>query len=280
MFEISWGEIFVVGAVGAAVTGRKDLPAACRLVGSQLGRMVGLLQGARVRADQFTAQNEMKQLQNELRSGLRELDQVRTELAIAASTQGMVGKTLGASTSSANRMTNTSRSQSQSATTAATTMTTSTTMPTTTQPLQRLSVAPPPQTQTQTAMSTTTNNNTIGQMASAAAASQQSQRAPTISISRKLPPVAHTERAVLEDEWEKRGIGFRAKAEQHRSSSIDGSPSGSELLEHLIKQNLIFDQYDRVVGQQDAQLQDRIEGMKEKRRNDKEIKTKEKKKNR
>jgi Sec-independent protein translocase protein TatA len=263
MFEISWGEIFVVGAVGVAVTGRKDLPAACRLVGSQLGRMVGLLQGARARADQFTAQNEMKQLQNELRSGLRELDQVRTELAIAASTQGMVGKTLGASTSSANRMANTSRSQSQSATTAATTMTTTTTTPTTTQPLQRLSVAPPPQTQT---------------VASAAAASQQSPRAPIISMSRKLPPVAHTERAVLEDEWEKRGIGFRAKAEQHRSSSIDGSPSGSELLEHLIKQNLIFDQYDRVVGQQDAQLQDRIEGMKEKRRNDKDRKTKEKKK--
>lgn len=71
------------------VTGRKDLPAACGLVGSQLGCIMGLLQGARARDNQYTAQNERKQLQNESRSGLRELDQVRTELAIAASTQGM-----------------------------------------------------------------------------------------------------------------------------------------------------------------------------------------------
>ena len=36
--SISWGEVIVVGAVGVAITGRKDLPKACRMVGTQIGR--------------------------------------------------------------------------------------------------------------------------------------------------------------------------------------------------------------------------------------------------
>eukprot|EP00536_Pseudo-nitzschia_multiseries_P005858 jgi/Psemu1/191709/e_gw1.118.116.1 len=87
MFDVSWGEIAVLGAVGIAVTGKRDLPTACRFVGHQLGRVVGLLQGARARADRFAHHNELRALQNELRSGLRELDHVKTELAVAASSR-------------------------------------------------------------------------------------------------------------------------------------------------------------------------------------------------
>ena len=65
MFDVSWGELFIVGAVGATLAGRKDLPTAFRFVGSQVGRVVGLLQGARARADSYTAQNELRQLQND-----------------------------------------------------------------------------------------------------------------------------------------------------------------------------------------------------------------------
>ena len=104
MFDISWGEIAVLGAVGVAVTGKRDLPNACRFVGHQLGRVVGLMQGARARADRFAHHNELKALQNELRSGLRELDQVKTELAVAASSRGVMGNSLGAMTKSANRI--------------------------------------------------------------------------------------------------------------------------------------------------------------------------------
>ncbi|OEU20181.1 hypothetical protein FRACYDRAFT_153929, partial [Fragilariopsis cylindrus CCMP1102] len=104
MFDnVSWGEIVIVGSIGIAITGKRDIPKVCHFVGSQLGRVVGLLQGARVRADQFTQHNELKSLQNELRSGLRELDQVKTELAIAASSSGMVGRSLGQTTMSANK---------------------------------------------------------------------------------------------------------------------------------------------------------------------------------
>lgn len=53
--------------------GRKDLPKASRFFGNKVGRLVGILQGARARADRFAQTNELHALQNELRSGLREL---------------------------------------------------------------------------------------------------------------------------------------------------------------------------------------------------------------
>lgn len=79
---------------------------------------------------------------------------------------------------------------------------------------------------------------------------------------------SHSEKAALEDEWEKQGIGFQTRAEQIyklQNSQSAGPSSGSELLESLIKQNLMWDQYDRVLGEQDTELQRRIESMKAKR---------------
>jgi Sec-independent protein translocase protein TatA len=241
MFDISWGEVFVVGAMGVALTGRRDLPAACRYAGTQVGRIVGLLQGARARADRFAGHNELSQLQNELRSGLRELDQVKTELALAASSQGVLGRTLGATTASANRVVN---------------RTTTTTTASSSLPNLSQYVSTPV---------TRTNANLNMAMTS-------SQQQPSIPRS-TLPPVAQTERAVMEDEWEKQGIGFRSRAEQGlwmgNSASEGAAKTGSELLENIIKQNLIFDQYDRVVAGQDAQMQERIDSFKEKRKKDK-----------
>mmetsp|Transcript_80368 Transcript_80368/g.162796 ORF Transcript_80368/g.162796 Transcript_80368/m.162796 type:complete len:103 (-) Transcript_80368:852-1160(-) len=84
----------------------------------------------------------------------------------------------------------------------------------------------------------------------------------------------------MEEEWTKQGIGFRARAEQGEWRSDGdaitagiggdggfGEPSvvdttratGSELLEHLERQCLIFDQYDRVVGEQEAEMERRVE---------------------
>eukprot|EP00571_Detonula_confervacea_P016612 CAMPEP_0172311172 /NCGR_PEP_ID=MMETSP1058-20130122/14059_1 /TAXON_ID=83371 /ORGANISM="Detonula confervacea, Strain CCMP 353" /LENGTH=89 /DNA_ID=CAMNT_0013024263 /DNA_START=134 /DNA_END=399 /DNA_ORIENTATION=- len=81
MLDISWGEIAVLTSAGLLLIGRKDLPIASHAVGQQLGRIVGLLQGARLRADRFATDHQLKQLQNEFRSGLRELDAVKAELA-------------------------------------------------------------------------------------------------------------------------------------------------------------------------------------------------------
>lgn len=252
----------VVGIVGAAVTGRQDLPGAFRFLGTQIGRVVGLLQGARARVDQYAAQNELRQLQNELRSGLRELDQVRMELAVAASSQGIVGRTLGATTPSANRVVSTmmgSRPSIAGGDYGVGSMTGS-------------SASLVAATSTSTSPSTAFSNNTARQ--------QQ-----TLSLDRSFPMegtksmaslASHSEKAALEDEWEKQGIGYQTRAEQlyklQRSNNDNNNnrsgpipASGSELLEGLIKQSLLWDQYDRVVGEQDSELQNRIEAIKEKR---------------
>jgi hypothetical protein len=99
----------------------------------------------------------------------------------------------------------------------------------------------------------------------------------------------------MEEEWEKQGIGFRAIGEQHNrgqeydhhsgssytvfggkdqyptSTSVSGrggldnsaergtaALTGSELLERLERQNLIFDQYDRVVAEKEHAMDERI----------------------
>lgn len=244
MFEVSWGELFVVAAVGVAVTGKKDLPKACRMVGSQLGRVVGLLQGARARADQYASHHELRQIQNELRSGLRELDQVRTELAVAASAKGMVGRNLGATTPSANRAGLPTMGTASSTT------------------------IPP------TIASSNHNYNSASMAATApfpkkelVSSSADGLHQQGLATPTPLPstpwmgsPAVHSEKAVLEDEWEKQGIGYRTRSEELQKSrtALTGNPSGSEILEALLKDSLTWDQYDKVVGEQDRQLEERM----------------------
>ena len=74
VFEVSWGETFILIGAATALIGRKDLPRASRFLGTNMGRVVRFLQGARLRTDQFASRNELTAMQNEVRSGLRELD--------------------------------------------------------------------------------------------------------------------------------------------------------------------------------------------------------------
>jgi Sec-independent protein translocase protein TatA len=310
--SVSWGEIFVVGAVGVALTGKKDLPGVCRLVGTQLGRLVGLLQGARVRADQFAQQNELRQLQNELRAGLRELDHVKMELAVAASSQGVIGRKLGAITPSANKIRN---NQTQNRLTHPDPVAASASVSAGT------SLASAPTIPSATATATTTVpsqpstlhhsvfdfdvqivddvDDNDGQTTDIGAAPSLSSSS-TSHKPMNLPPSVQTERAVMEEEWEKQGIGFRAIGEQ---STMDSSNSyeydelgyrrqqrpnfaiaadartsaasigtasftGSELLERLERQCLIFDQYDRIVAEKDAAMDEQIRRQLQKQKQD------------
>mmetsp|Transcript_5705 Transcript_5705/g.16322 ORF Transcript_5705/g.16322 Transcript_5705/m.16322 type:complete len:364 (+) Transcript_5705:276-1367(+) len=350
MFDVSWGELAVLGAVGIAVTGKRDLPTACRFVGHQLGRVVGLLQGARARADRFAHHNELRALQNELRSGLRELDQVKTELAVAASSRGVMGRGLGATTLSANKV----GAGVAATATAATNMT----PPTLGMGTARLgnSVAKFEFPSTSTSgkytnhqSSLSVNDNTqVPSMAQPLHGKHRENQAnsppqpnlsdfdftvvdteteaeskPTLdradngeplhsSSPPSSPPPHHSlpsgatqsERAAMEDEWNKQGIGFRARAERGSwkqddaaavglaggggGSSLFGNfgvgggdenssgavaaavadttrATGSELLEDLERQCLIFDQYDRVVGEQEAEMQRRVDRIREER---------------
>jgi Sec-independent protein translocase protein TatA len=291
MFEISWGELFVVGAVGVALTGRRDLPAACHFVGSQLGRVVGLLQGARARADQFAHHNELKQLQNEFRSGLRELDQVKMELALATSTRGMIGRNLGATTASANRMKNIQppRDIDKSVvwTSGASELSPSQYDPfnsTNVSGMAGGSSVPTPTLSSNSAISplgvkSTTSTSMLNQKSGSLDFqvdgddhSNLGFEGP-VSASRSLEDrtqgVTNMERAVMEEEWEKQGIGFRSVAEQGEwNGSIGGTwdtnkATGSELLEYLERQCLIFDQYDQAVAEKDRALHQRMTMLKQ-----------------
>jgi hypothetical protein len=249
--------------MGIALAGRKDLPKVSRVVGTQLGRVVGLLQGARARTDTFAATNELRQLQNELRSGLRDLDQVKTEFAVAASSQGVFGRKLGATVASANRVqatmpfTNPVASQVASSS------------PLSSVPTFQTSVSN--QMASPSAYMETIKNLPRSAFNKGPADDAREEQIPQIA-GQYLAPLAQTERAVIEEEWEKQGIGFRSRAEEGRwlGNRVDvkgtGGKTGSELLENLIKQNLIFDQYDRVVGEQEAATRQRIEDIKERRK--------------
>ena len=348
MFDISWGELAVLGAVGVAVTGKRDLPKACRFVGQQLGRVVGLLQGARARADRFAHHNELRALQNELRSGLRELDQVKTELAVAASSQGVMGRGLGTSTRSANRITSRQPPQPQhnrdvglagmgmgkDGSSSSSWKTPPPFSATVQQAVASPSFSPLPTTNNNNIISSYTAKNKTNTGKIDTHSDRNTNSAASLSLSdfdfsvadssneetnsnpnnnntatseddssmqqqqqQELSPAAQSERAVMEEEWTKQGIGFRAQAERGSwigddsegdigsigGSGFSGSSSdayddgdasivdttratGSELLEHLERQCLIFDQYDRVVGEQEAEMEKRVERIQNKRK--------------
>lgn len=288
MFDISWGELAVLSGVGLVLIGRKDLPLASRAIGQQVGRIVGLLQGARLRADRYASDHQLKQLQNEFRSGLRELDAVKAELVGSmmphhGSRVGgdiMNNNYLGATVSGVDRkrvVTTTSMgigsvigiAQGANATTA----------DAISSPLK----------------SSLTATSSMG--AEYLAAAQQSEQLQgtnhnystdsdsPITFS-ALAPRSQSVAAVAEEEWEKRGIGFRSIAEsgggERRNSSmssetgesrtdggiggsINGGGGGAVILSNYLRQSLIYDQYERTIREQDEALQSRVEKVLEER---------------
>ena len=283
MFDISWGEIAVLTSAGLILIGRKDLPIASHALGQQIGRIVGLLQGARIRADRYANDHQLKQLQNEFKSGLRELDAVKAELAgsMLSSSQGVGGSggNLGALVSSVDKkkkkLTNlmnggemiggssmmASSSGLQSSVSGSNLVGSSTIPP-----------SPIPQ----------SNNMNMG--AEYLAAAQQAESAqdnnnyqPTSAA--YLAPRSQSVAAVAEEEWEKRGIGFKSIAERsggqfdthdmHSSSAMGGSGSGSgggaTILSNYIRQSLIYDQYERTVREQDEALRSRVDKVRNER---------------
>jgi hypothetical protein len=262
--NVSWGEIFILVGVGISFIGRKDLPVASKHVGRQVGRVVGLLVGGRQRLDMYTANNELSKLQNELRMGLRELDAIKTEMAVASSV-GMrqLGSTVG--TTKARREQPTIILQQPNYQTVSSSASNSTTTSISDAAISentRSFSLPPTNSSTQY----TSSVYSVQQPTSTAASSSETDRNST----------ALAMRAIAEDEWNKRGIGFKSRAEQgttfKTSSTITTTTTNStlpDLLRHhatiplsggaailaeLIQNNLIYDQYDRITQEQEQIL--------------------------
>jgi hypothetical protein len=90
-----------------------------------------------------------------------------------------------------------------------------------------------------------------------------SETGPDLSGRLRLAPEAQSVAAVAEEEWERRGIAFKSRAE--RGDGLPGrhdpSASGSAVLASLLTQSLVFDQYDRAVREQDRALERRAESV-------------------
>jgi Sec-independent protein translocase protein TatA len=256
MFDVSWGEITVVVGLGLFLIGRKDLPQAARVAGTQVGRVVGLLQGARARADAFAQTNELRALHNEVKSGLRELDAVRAELAVSLSpSQMMQGQrnNLGTMVPSANRI------------------------PSATNTMLSSSYRPAPSSHQSTAIAgsgasspaTSYAGGTLGLQSSSAVSALAPPPPPTLHHDEPHHHHHASIAAVAEEEWIKQGIHFRSRAErgpgtaqqQHQEQK---SPSGSALLSRALQESLIFDQYDRVIQEQEQFMQSRMQSIQEK----------------
>ena len=252
------GEIGVLSGIGLVLIGRKDLPVAAHALGRQVGRIVGLLQGARIRADRFATDHQLKQLQNEFKSGLRELDAVKAEMASAMVTSRGIGGQrggLGATVPGVNKKKGMSTLESPNATTL------------TSQHHEHASLQSSPQIPS------------IGADYLAAAKNAElSQSNPPLSIDggsmRELAPRSQSVAAVAEEEWEKQGIGFRSIAERGRYSEIPEDErglstlngGGSSILSNYLRQSLIYDQYERTVREQDEEaLRSRVEKVQKER---------------
>lgn len=297
MFDISWGELAVLSGVGLVLIGRKDLPLASRALGQQVGRIVGLLQGARLRADRYASDHQLKQLQNEFRSGLRELDAVKAELAGSmmphhGSNRAVIGNimntnNLGAIVSGVDRKrvattTTTSVGMDLGIGIATGTNAYATATDTIPSPLQSLST-------------TATSSMGAEYLAAAQQAEQKLQGTTNYSESSpitftSLAPRPQSVAAVAEEEWEKRGIGFRSIAESgggdrknsftsfEVESRMDGgfaggniiggssNGGGAMILSNYLRQSLIYDQYERTIREQDEALRSRVEKVREERK--------------
>jgi Sec-independent protein translocase protein TatA len=219
MFNISWTELGVVTAVGIAVVGRKDLPAAARTAGTYTGRFVGWLQGMRTRADRFTAQHELSTLQTQVRSSLRELQAVQAEMMSASSVQQNRIPTRAAGGS----------------------------------PPFHAALPPSNFSSSSSIPTGQKTHNSQPNMNSGISADFASTT--PITARTDLPPASRTIAAVAETEWARQGLGFTSRAELgNYSDSASSSLPGSVILARALQESLVYDQYDRVIREQQRAL--------------------------
>lgn len=265
MVEVSLGEMVVVAGVGIALVGRKDLPYVSNYVGKQIGRFVGMLQGARHKMDKAAeGTSELRQLSAELRSGLRELDAVKTELAVASTVgrgfgNGMMmprmNKTPIHATDTISRRKNGGDNSIV--------------------PDHRYNSSGLKKTSIESLSSSGLVTNATSSTEESAPL-QEPSTDQSMYTTTNLAPRSHAVAAVAEEEWEKRGIGFKSRAEKgtfggwkDETGGTNQIVGGASILDDLMRQSLIYDQYDRTVKEQDDILQSKIEN-RIRRRNDEE----------
>ncbi|KAL3806737.1 hypothetical protein ACHAXA_000377 [Cyclostephanos tholiformis] len=243
-----------------------NLPPASRALGLQVGRVVGLLRGARLRADQYATDHQLRRLQNEFKSGLRELDAVKAELAGSMTIgggnrigEGMGG--LGASVPGVDRGRRRAEVRRKAADDGTSTLWAAGGVAVGEGILAGASNSRP--------MGVGVGSMMVGDGPSSAPTTAAIVVPPHI-----LSPRSRSVAAVAEEEWERRGIGFRSIAEGGEgcaASSLErgvgsgGGVGGAVILSSHLRQLLIYDQYERTLREQDEALRSRIERVRNER---------------
>ncbi|KAK7355870.1 hypothetical protein VNO80_15134 [Phaseolus coccineus] len=80
MLGFSYGEIFLLLGVTAAVIGPKDLPIISRTAGRLAGRAIGYVQLARGQFENVMQQSQARQVHKELQDTMAQLDAIRHEI--------------------------------------------------------------------------------------------------------------------------------------------------------------------------------------------------------
>ena len=233
----------------------------------------------------------MKQLQNEFKSGLRELDAVKAELAGSMLSSSQVGGSagnLGALVSSVDKKKKNLSSKSMnggemiggssmlaSSSGLQSSVSSSNVVGGNNNTISTITTTIPQQ--------SSNNMNNMG--AEYLAAAQQAESAQNNNnnsqhqhTSAYLAPRSQSVPAVAEEEWEKRGIGFKSIAESgggqidthdmhsfSATGSSSGSGGGATILSNYIRQSLIYDQYERTVREQDEALRSRVDKVRNER---------------
>jgi Sec-independent protein translocase protein TatA len=71
MFNVSFTEVLVVVTAAGILLGRKELTIGAKFAGNVVGKLVGSLQGLRVKYEQKSSNSELNTLHTSVRSGLR-----------------------------------------------------------------------------------------------------------------------------------------------------------------------------------------------------------------
>jgi hypothetical protein len=78
---ISFGEAVVVVTAAGMLLGRRELVAGARFLGLGFGRMVGLLQGARIKYEEKSQGTELYNLHRSVKRGLDDMGTIGTDIA-------------------------------------------------------------------------------------------------------------------------------------------------------------------------------------------------------
>jgi len=81
MFDISFAEVMVVVTGAGFLLGRREITQGARYLGQSLGKMVGTLQGVRIKYEEKTSGTQIYALHKNVKAGLQDMGTIGSDLA-------------------------------------------------------------------------------------------------------------------------------------------------------------------------------------------------------